>query len=62
MKYNNIKKILKHHIENKIQSLWTFNEEKKEFVYLFERFDDDLQIYTPQQLKDYLENYEREKT
>ena len=62
MKYNNIKKILKHHIENKIQSLWTFNEEKKEFVYLFERFDDDLQIYTPQQLIDYLENYEREKT
>ena len=55
MKYNNIKKILRNQIENNIQALWNFDEDKKEFVNIFKRYNDELQIYTPQQLIDKLE-------
>ena len=62
MKYNKIKRILRNQVENNVQALWNFDEENKEFIYVFKRYNDELQIYTPQQLLDKLENYEREKT
>tara|TARA_Y100001963_G_scaffold135921_1_gene197994 strand:+ start:296 stop:487 length:192 start_codon:yes stop_codon:yes gene_type:complete len=62
MKYNNIKRILRNQIDKGVKSLWTFDEEKKEFNYLYERFDDKLKIYTPQQLIDYLNERETEET
>ena len=46
-KYNNIKRILRNQIDKGVKSLWTFDEEKKEFNYLYKRFDDKLKIYTP---------------
>lgn len=54
VKYNNIKKVLRFHIDKGIQSLWNFDEENKEFICVFKRFNNDLKIYTPQQLIDYL--------
>jgi len=61
MNYTNVKRILKFHIDNNISSLWTFDEEKKEFNYLYKRFDDKLKIYTPQQLIDKLNNKKNER-
>ena len=50
MKYKNIKKILKQQIENKTQTLWTFDKEEKEFTQIYKNYTNELKIYTPQQL------------
>jgi len=50
MNYKNIKHILKHHIKTNIKSLWTYDEEKKEFTQLYKKYNDELQIYTAEQL------------
>ena len=60
-KYNNIKRILRGQIERGVKALWTFNEEKKEFNFLYREYDDTLKIYTPQQLIDRLEEKSEEK-
>ena len=54
MKYNNIKTILKKQIDNGVKTFWTFNEEEKEFTQIYKSYTDDLKIYTPQQLLEYL--------
>tara|TARA_R110000765_G_scaffold143744_2_gene245464 strand:+ start:334 stop:507 length:174 start_codon:yes stop_codon:yes gene_type:complete len=54
MKYNNIKKILKNQVENKVKSMWTFDEERKEFTQIYRNYTDGLVIYTPLQLLDKL--------
>ena len=50
MKYNNIKKILRHQIKNQVKVLWTWNKECKEFKCIYELYDSTLTIYTPKQL------------
>ena len=50
MKYNNIKTILRKQIETAVKTLWTFNEEEKEFTQIYENYNNNLTIYTPQQL------------
>ena len=60
-KYNNIKRILRGQIERGVKALWTFNEEKKEFNFLYREYDDTLKIYTPQQLIYRLEEKSEEK-
>ena len=52
MKYINIKKILKNQVENKVKSMWTFDEVRKEFTQIYQNYTDGLRIYTPQQLLD----------
>ena len=54
MKYNNIKTILRKQIDNWVKTFWTFNEEQKEFTQIYKSYTDDLKIYTPQQLLEYL--------
>ena len=54
MKYNNIKKILKKQVDNKVKTFWTFNEDEKEFTQIYMNYTNELKIYTPQQLLDYL--------
>ena len=56
MKYINIKRILRIHIEKGLQTLWTHDEKGREFTCIYKNYSDDLQIYTPQQLIDKLEN------
>ena len=57
MKYNNIKGILKKQIENRVQTFWTFNEQDKEFTQIYRNYTNELKIYTPKQLIDYLDAY-----
>ena len=54
MKYNNIKAILRKQIDNGVKTFWTFNEEEKEFTQIYKNYTNELKIYTPQQLIDYL--------
>jgi hypothetical protein len=61
MKYNNIKRLLNQHIENGVRSLWTFNEVEPEFTMIYNTYNDNLTIYTPQQLITYLDDKERER-
>ena len=57
MKYNNIKGILKKQVDNNVKTFWTFNEEDKEFTQIYKSYTNDLKIYTPKQLLDYLYAY-----
>ena len=57
MKYINIKGILKKQIENNVKTFWTFNEDDKEFTQIYKSYTDELKIYTPKQLLDYLDAY-----
>ena len=57
MKYTNIKGILKKQIENNVKTFWTFNEDDKEFTQIYKSYTDELKIYTPKQLLDYLYAY-----
>ena len=54
MKYNNIKAILRKQIDNGVKTFWTFNEEEKEFTQIYKNYTNELKIYTPQQLLEYL--------
>ena len=57
MKYNNIKEILKKQINKNVKTFWTFNEEDKEFTQIYKSYTDELKIYTPKQLLNYLDAY-----
>ena len=57
MKYTNIKGILKKQMENNVKTFWTFNEDEKEFTQIYKSYTDELKIYTPKQLLDYLYAY-----
>ena len=57
MKYNNIKNILKKQIDNRVKTFWTFNIELQEFTQIYKSYNDELKIYTPQQLLDKLNAY-----
>ena len=57
MKYINIKGILKKQTENNVKTFLTFNEEEKEFTQIYKSYTDELKIYTPKQLLDYLYAY-----
>ena len=52
MKFKNIKKILIGQIENKVNALWTYDKDKKEFTMIFQNYTNELKIYTPKQLLD----------
>jgi len=52
MTYKNIKTILQNQVDNKVQSLWTFDDIRKEFTQIYKNYNSKLTIYTPQQLLD----------
>ena len=54
MKYNNIKGILKKQVDNNVKTFWTFNEDDREFTQIYKNYTNELKIYTPKQLLDYL--------
>ena len=43
---------LRKQIDKGLLTLWTFEENKKEFTQIYKIYSDDLKIYTPQQLLD----------
>ena len=59
MKFNNIKRLLRQQIENRVRVLWTFNELEPEFTMIYKSYNNNLTIYTPQQLITYLNEKER---
>ena len=59
MKYNNIKRLLRQQIESGVRVLWTFNEVEPEFTMIYKTYNDNLTIYTPQQLINYLDGKEK---
>lgn len=59
MKFNNIKRLLRQQIENRVRVLWTFNELEPEFTMIYKSYNNNLTIYTPQQLITYLDEKER---
>jgi hypothetical protein len=46
--YKGIKSILRHHIKCNVRSLWTYEDDN--FTSVYENYDGDARIYTPQQL------------
>ncbi len=50
MKYKNIKAILRKQIQKGLKTFWVHNEENKEFIQIYKIFDNNLTIYTPEQL------------
>jgi hypothetical protein len=49
--YTTIKKLLKAHIKINLKSLWTWEQgENENFTCIYKAYDNELQIYTPQQL------------
>jgi hypothetical protein len=54
MKYTNIKAILRKQIDKGVKSFWTFDETENNFTCIYKNYTNDLKIYTPQQLLEYL--------
>jgi len=50
MKYKNIKWVLKQNIKNKVNTLWTWDREEKNFTQIYQNYNDKLPIYTATQL------------
>ncbi len=60
MKFSNIKRLLRQQIESGVRVLWTFNEAEPEFTMIYKSYNNNLTIYTPKQLIDYLDGKEKE--
>lgn len=57
MKYKTIKWVLKKQISGSAKTLWTWEQGKNEhFTCIYKNYNDDLPIYTPQQLLELIEN------
>ncbi len=50
MKYKTIKSVLRQNIERKVNTLWTWDREEKNFTQIYQNFNDKLPIYTASQL------------
>tara|TARA_B100001094_G_scaffold76920_1_gene73271 strand:+ start:448 stop:630 length:183 start_codon:yes stop_codon:yes gene_type:complete len=60
MKFTNIKRLLRQQVESGVRVLWTFNEVEPEFTMIYKSYNNNLTIYTPKQLIDYLDGKEKE--
>jgi hypothetical protein len=54
MAYKTIKSVLRHHIKTGVRSLWTWSNNN--FTCIYDNYDVQERIYTPQQLLKILEN------
>lgn len=63
--YKTIKWILKDNIKNNVRNLWTWKRGKtikdENFTCIYKSYNDDLPIYTPQQLLDKIDENIKEK-
>ena len=60
MKYKTIKWVLKQNIKNKVNTLWTWDREEKNFTQIYQNYNDKLPIYTAFQLLDLIEEEVKE--
>ncbi len=54
-KYKTIKWVLKQNIKNKVNTLWTWDREEKNFTQIYQNYNDKLPIYTATQLLDLID-------
>ena len=54
--YKTIKAVLRFHIKKEVKSLWTWDKQDNNFTCIYKNYNDDLPIYTPQQLIKILDN------
>tara|TARA_R110000765_G_scaffold311148_1_gene404353 strand:+ start:673 stop:924 length:252 start_codon:yes stop_codon:yes gene_type:complete len=60
--YKTIKWILKDNIKKNVRNLWTWKQGKDEnFTCIYKSYNDDLPIYTPQQLLDKIDETIKEQ-
>ena len=57
MKYKTIRSVLRQNIEKKVNTLWTWDREEKNYTQIYQNFNDKIPIYTANQL---LEEIEKE--
>ena len=50
MKYKTIRSVLRQNIERKVNTLWTWDREEKNFTQIYQNYNDKLPIYTATQL------------
>jgi hypothetical protein len=54
-KYTNIKRILRKQVDLRLNVLWTWDIDDNNFTMIYKNYNDDLPIYTPQQLIEKIE-------
>ena len=66
MKYNSIKGVLRNNIKTGVKNLWTWKKGKtvndEHFTCIYQSYDDELPIYTPQQLIDEIDKTIKESS
>ncbi|QDP66299.1 MAG: hypothetical protein Unbinned6224contig1000_20 [Prokaryotic dsDNA virus sp.] len=62
MKYKTIKWVLKQNIKNKVNTLWTWDREEKNFTQIYQNYNDKLPIYTAAQLFDLINHEIKESS
>ncbi len=62
MKYKNIKWVLKQNIKNKVNTLWTWDREEKNFTQIYQNYNDKLPIYTATQLLELIDKEIKESS
>ena len=50
--YKTIKGVLRNNIKNNVKTLWTWDKKKSNFTMIYKNYNNDLPIYTAQQLLD----------
>ena len=62
MKYKNIKWVLKQNIKDKVNTLWTWDREEKNFTQIYQNYNDKLPIYTATQLLELIDKEIKESS
>jgi len=62
MKYKTIKSVLKQNIKNKVNTLWTWDREEKNFTQIYQNYNDKLPIYTATQLLELIDQEIKENS
>ena len=61
-KYKTIKWVLKQNIKNKVNTLWTWDREEKNFTQIYQNYNDKLPIYTATQLLELIDQEIKENS
>ena len=62
MKYKTIRSVLRQNIERKVNTLWTWDREEKNFTQIYQNYNDKLPIYTATQLLELIDQEIKENS